>query len=640
MNIFTRIISKFTRSQTTQSAGEDVEAVASRVMQQSARESENDLANILTDLEKVNEQKNEVRQFVEDEKRQQSKLSRSVRSEYDARTGIRDVGADPVIANVTKDIQKEIARKEKKVKRENDSAAVDDKRADAELLAAQKAEQDANNLEQPVKTDNNKNRFAMPLIVGSIVILLIVSGLIINFKLIPPSTTSTLPPAPAPSGPQPGATMGWIDGSTIVFNGNTWIYRSEVTNYQFSLFVETGSCLPPLDELSTMQQALLNQAQASLPMQTLAQGGGEPCLIHYCEWAGGRIATDAENAGIGVDSGLPSTDSTHGFRCAVDSPHPMAVACQTSAFYLNGSPTPMDHSVTEAGRFCQNGQSFVTLDIAMPEGGSIQSVNGDCQAIGGNRVLCSTAPGSSGDGAALIECNGVLPAVQDNNSPAAGQMQCAPSYEVNGDLPTQCDFNKLLPAVRNDSVPAGAQLQSSQNQLAGQVSLVAFQPNVSQQGCGSGTDNPCPFGYVCDERTHACVASQIPCSVNNPNACPSGEYCNETDGICVPFLDSLPLSNMCLTGFNFDETERCCQSALLSSRYPGCPAGEAYDPSTGTCDSENIYVAGGKVLHPVQLNFNAPSCETKDTSGGNSDCKLSSAACAPQKFDSASCTCY
>src|SRR5258706_5707653 len=452
-------------------------------------------------------------------------------------------------------------------------------------------------------------------------------------KTDPREATAT----PQPVRPAPGTLMLWVDGSTLVFHGNTWIYQSQVTYYQFSLCMEAGSCMPSDDERLAVERALRDPALANRPMHDADAQIVQPnCAPEYCAWAGGRAATDAENAAIGVDSGLPAV----GFRCAVDSPHPMAAACQTSAFYLNGPPTPKDHSVAEAGRFCQNGQSFVTLDLAMPEGGSIQSVNGDCQAIGGNRVLCSTAPGSSGDGAALIECNGVLPAVQDNSSPAAGQMQCAPGYEGNGDLPTQCDFNKLSPAVRNDSVPAAAQLQSSENQLAGQFSLVVFRPNVSRQSCGSGTDNPCPFGYVCDERTHACVAPQIPCSANNPNACPSGEYCNQTDGICVPFLDSLPLSNMCLTGFNFDETERCCQSALPSGRYPGCPVGEAFDPTTGGCDSENIYVADGKVLHTVQLNFNAPSCETKDTSGGNSDCKLSSAACAPQKFDPATCTCY
>ena len=329
-----------------------------------------------------------------------------------------------------------------------------------------------------------------------------------------------------PAGPPEGTLMSWVDGSTLVFYKGVWVYQSEVTNYQFSLCVESGICLLPY--IDAPSPDLIDPQQANLPAQII----GPETQQEYCGWAGGRLPTEAEATAVAIAmetideyfvqvrgfsveitnaevapiipsftdvdmGGLPSTEIMSGFRCVIDDPRPLVAACQTSAFYLNGRPFGIDHRVEQAGTFCQNGQSFVTLDINLPEGESLQSVNGDCEVVGDNRVLCSGQPGSSGEGAALIQWSG-LPAVQDNSAPAAGQMQCLPGYEVNEDLPTQCDFNRLLPAVQDDSGPA----VSSESQFAGQVSLVVYQPNPMQS---ANQQQTCPAPLTFSERLGQCV---------------------------------------------------------------------------------------------------------------------------------------
>ena len=52
--------------------------------------------------------------------------------------------------------------------------------------------------------------------------------------------------------------------------------------------------------------------------------------------------------------------------------------------------------------------------------------------------------------------------------------------------------------------------------------------------CGSGTDNPCPFGYVCE--SGICVPPKQSCAPGDPNSCPSGEYCDDSTDTCQPQL--------------------------------------------------------------------------------------------------------
>jgi hypothetical protein len=541
---------------------------------------------------------------------------------------------------------------------------------------------------------NRKGWIIPALIVCGLLVVSLMGILFLKFIFISPPITSTQPPIPpvaGPAGPRAGTLMAWGDGSTLVFDGKAWIYRSDVSNYQFSLFVETGSCSLPDDETLAINQALQDPARANLPVQTKAEGSADPCAIQYCGWVGGRLPTKQEAALIsgGLDAaansdpagiliGLLQPGSEKGFRCVIDSPQPVAAACQTSAFYLNGAPLETEQTATQAGQFCQKGQGYATVDFNMPDGGSIESVNGDCEVVGDHRILCSNKSGLNGDGNALIRVNGLLPAVQDG-SPAAGQMQCLPEYEPNADTSAECVFNKMLPGVGNYPGLVVTEMQGSQSQMADQVSLIVYQPDVARRDCPTGQRinsatglcediPPCLGGAHFDINTGLCTtatntplpdcANLFPGTYFNPLTgscenipCPDGYGWNPATGVCYPSEASAqrvpcPIgsyrdpqtqlcvslsphpSNLCLGGFSFDSGAQCCQTNLPSGNYPGCPAGQAFDLATGACDSENIHVGDGQILQTVAFNFVVPSCEVKDNKGGGDDGTPSAGGCS------------
>ena len=142
----------------------------------------------------------------------------------------------------------------------------------------------------------------------------------------------------------------------------------------------------------------------------------------------------------------------------------------------------------------------------------------------------------------------------------------------------------------------------------------------------------CPDGYGLDPsglcvrgrpatNADGCPAGWYRASINGiglgcvprfPLGCPVGTYFDEDIALCVAPEAATRVS---LAGFHFDEALQCSLSDLPSGRYPGCPGGQAYDPSTGSCDFENIYVDAGMVLHTVEFDFSAPSCEANENSG-------------------------
>ncbi len=527
--------------------------------------------------------------------------------------------------------------------------------------------------------------------------LLIALGLVLA-ACAPQTVLPTEAPA-QPARPDEGTLMDWWDGNTLAYYACIapgaapgspetifmWVYRSEVTNYQYSLCVEAGDCQPATGELADIN----NPDLANSPAQII----GPDDQQEYCNWAGGHLPSEEEAAHIEAQTadgaspnsiliGLVSPRTEHGIICIVDAPTPMARACQTSAFYVNGPPADIDHTVTPAGEFCQNGKGYVTLDINMSAGSTIQSVTGDCEVVGDNRVLCSGAPGSSINGQAFIHDKDLL---------GAGGLQCSPSYESSADSPATCTI--IGPEI------------SRRDESAGQVSLVAYQPNVRLQDCPSGQYHnlqrnrceaipTCPGGMYFNRNTESCecqynqylnrfngVCEDIPtcpagqlfdrvravCYIPTPTppvcargtrwnvrtltcdpicadggtwdpvtsncyyyaplpGCPPGTVPDPYTGMCAAPSE---LHHRCLEGFHLDEVAYCCQTDLPSGRFVGCPLGQAIDPSTGACDLENTWVAGIRVLHTVEFSYNLPSCAEGDSGGGN--------ACGSFK-DKTSCT--
>ena len=117
--------------------------------------------------------------------------------------------------------------------------------------------------------------------------------------------------------------------------------------------------------------------------------------------------------------------------------------------------------------------------------------------------------------------------------------------------------------------------------------------------------------------------------------CPTGMYFDPELNACVSLG---AYDGSCMSGYEFDESLGCCQVAMPGGQYPVCPAGEAFDPISGSCDPSLLFTAQG-ILVPVAFSLNLPGCEGAGGAGG---CQLSSAKCAAdggQEFDAINCKC-
>ena len=65
----------------------------------------------------------------------------------------------------------------------------------------------------------------------------------------------------------------------------------------------------------------------------------------------------------------------------------------------------------------------------------------------------------------------------------------------------------------------------------------------------------------------------------------------------------------CLGGFAFDDATKTCMSAEADGNYPGCPAGQILDPSTGMCDPHTSFASATGLHHVQVLQVSLPDCE-------------------------------
>jgi len=430
------------------------------------------------------------------------------------------------------------------------------------------------------------------------------SGLLLALGLFlaacaPAATEAPLPSAAAPE----GATMLWVDGSTLVAiaapaqasgGGRAalasfaapenqdpiphlrWFYKTKVTNYMYWTCMQTGECMvPPGDP--DFEAKVMNPMMANMPVMI-----DDPNTMEdYCMWAGGRLPTAQETEKF--NGFVPAVQSEMGFRCVVDMPHAMTPMCETSAFYdpMASQPPEPDHPFTQTGQFCQGGQGYVTGKLEDPDGTFVPAVQldvkslgeGTCQVFEDDKVVCYGAPGSEAE--ALLFDTDMLPA--DVN------LMCQAGFDMNAEMPAQCDY--MMGGIQNGcpSDSSAMQLegggyfcmmkQTGQGRTAAPA-LVAFQ----------GAIKPCPPGMYFDMDLNACVSPG-------------------------------PLSEGCLGGYEMDSAQGCCMAMKPEMAYPGCPMGQAYEPNPAMCDSDNMYVPDG-VLHTVKVSLQLPECGAGGPGGG------------------------
>ena len=115
-----------------------------------------------------------------------------------------------------------------------------------------------------------------------------------TFTSLPPSDTPTSPPpSDTPTPPLvPGVTqVSSVDGMTLVYTGDFWIDRTEVTNAMYALCVNAGRCSPPAEASSSTRSDYFGSSSfASYPVVKVNLTQAQA----YCVWAGRRLPSGDE----------------------------------------------------------------------------------------------------------------------------------------------------------------------------------------------------------------------------------------------------------------------------------------------------------------------------------------------------------
>ncbi|MDP2776547.1 MAG: SUMF1/EgtB/PvdO family nonheme iron enzyme, partial [Anaerolineales bacterium] len=139
--------------------------------------------------------------------------------------------------------------------------------------------------------------------------------IVVTATSLPPTAAQAPTVQPTPSlepvalaGPQSGAKMKWVDGSTLIYipagdftmgDGinafahdvtldGYWIQETKVTNRMYEQCVKVGSCTPPKQELGGA--VFGNPQYTNHPVIGVTWDQGQA----YCAWSQGRLPTEAE----------------------------------------------------------------------------------------------------------------------------------------------------------------------------------------------------------------------------------------------------------------------------------------------------------------------------------------------------------
>lgn len=476
-------------------------------------------------------------------------------------------------------------------------------------------------------------------------------------------TATPLPPTDAPiieptatlapvtlAGAQSGATMKWIDGSTLTYipisefiMGNDdfnapvhnvtldgyWIYTTKVTNRMFAQCVALGACTPPTQEIGGAVYS--NPEYANHPVVGVTWDQSQT----YCAWSQGQLPTEAqwEKAARGENGNI--------YPWGGSDP-----ACNILSFgYCNGSTSEVNafkDGISPYGLYDMAGNVFewtsdwysetyyaesAMVNPSGPESGEYRVVRGSSfesypdqinlgirhfntsanhrRDIGFRCVVPEPQPVApfcqlaafiptgmvSANGCELpqAEVVGIYCAAGDTF--ATVEISPGAVYEANDNLnciEAVVDGNRRLTCT-------GPKSQESTNEITVCNSSCSNSPDLT------GAAPTCDPGYTLDAASSACNYTPIIGQVNAAG-CPAGYKVLDRGGqqTCVigvdangkcpaaTYLDAL--ANLCVSPNGLVETPYGIDSpALASQLYSGCPSGYSYSDTFQCCQA----VTGG-----------------------------------------------
>ncbi len=472
-------------------------------------------------------------------------------------------------------------------------------------------------------------------------------------------TATSLPPTDAPlveptltlapvalSGPQSGATMTWIDGSTLIYippseftMGNNgfdapvhavtldgyWMQQTEVTNRMFAQCVAVGSCSTPTQELGGLVYS--NPQFANHPVVGVTWDQAQA----YCTWAQGSLPTEAqwEKAARGIEGNI--------YPWGIESP-----ACELLNFaFCNGSTSEVDsykNSASPYGLYDMAGNVFEwvsdwygeayytnapSVNPTGPDSGEFRSIRGSSfetypdqvdsaiRHFGGqtyhNRdVGFRCAVPTPQPYAPYCQLSAFIP------SGAISAEGCQfPNAEV---VANYCSVGFGFATV---DIPAGSvyeisdKLTCSEAVVDGQRRLTCYGPKAQEStneitvcnpACSNspvvtGAGPTCAPGYVLDSVSGLCNYAPIIGQVSVAG-CPIGYVLMDRGGqqTCVLGADA---NGQCSAGLYFDSLAGMCvppnglveapygidNPTLASQSYAGCAPGYSYSDTFQCCQA-------------------------------------------------------
>jgi formylglycine-generating enzyme required for sulfatase activity len=371
-----------------------------------------------------------------------------------------------------------------------------------------------------------------------------------------------------------------------------WIWKREVSNYQYSLCVEAGECSAPTDLGEGPSSHYGESEYANRPVVGVTWYQAD----QYCEWREARLPTEAEwektsrgqfaqTFPWGNES--PNCDLTNMEGCLLEDPetdllgqYPEGesdfraldmsgnvwewVADWYSENYYANSPSSNPTGPDIGEEKVLRGGSFEDTEVDLRSAARdffepdefFNDVGFRCVPVGLSAAAPTHAPFCRSTYTSFCRTPG-----DDCTTPTTTQTDCPDSWYFNeisnrcvpeeSGCPQTTAYNNELDGCEpsNGDCPEGwiydTGLQTCQPSEDGCPTTTTYATNLN--GCSPDTDTDCPDGWYYDTGQESCQPSG--------GGCPDGTNYNTSGQTCAPDNDD----NDCPSGYFYDEKNESCQ---------------------------------------------------------------------------------